>query len=686
MKTCLKFFIFALLSCLSVSRISAQEAPKVKFGKVTDEELRMTVYEPDTAAAAVILFDDGQSLVKYDVGAKRFMLTFERFLRVKILKQSATEWGNFTIPLYSSGLSREDLSSVVGVTFNLEGEKIQKTDLKKESIFKERENKYWEAARLSMPSVKVGSVIDLKYSISSPLLWNLRTWKFQYSIPVKWSQYDVVYPEYFRYNHSSLGYHTLNSQDHTTQNENINYTATYETSGRVISGGGQREKVIQTITYLAHRYNYTAKEVPAMKVEPYLTTLENYTTRMKFELASTDFSRIGGEYKNYTNSWNIIGNDLLSDEDFGGQLRSGNFTEEDVKNLISGKPTPMEKAVAVYSHIQSAVKWDNIKSYMPAKSLRKTYSDKSGNSADLNMLLAVMLQKAGIAADPVILSTRDHGLISPVHASLSDCNYLIVKAMIDDKPVLMDVTDPLLPAGQLPFRCLNGNGILLRKDGTEHVATTNPTSTINTSVSLEMKEGNLSGEIISRISGLNAYNFRQEVKKAGGPQAQFETVKNNSDGIEYTNYTYNCLESLYLPVEKKYNVILDGGSEDEASILYINPIVSGKLQKNPFSSPSREYPVDFGAPFSETYRLNLTIPEGYQVEELPKGASIVLGDKNGKFSYAIGQMDKRIVVNMRFSIDKPMFLPAEYTNLKDFFDMVVAKESEQIVLKKISAQ
>jgi hypothetical protein len=114
--------------------------------------------------------------------------------------------------------------------------------------------------------------------------------------------------------------------------------------------------------------------------------------------------------------------------------------------------------------------------------------------------------------------------------------------------------------------------------------------------------------------------------------------------------------------------------------------VSGKLQKNPFSSPSREYPVDFGAPFSETYRFNLTIPEGYQVEELPKGANIVLGDKNGKFSYAIGQMDNRIIVNMRFSIDKPMFMPAEYTNLKDFFDMVVAKESEQIVLKKISAQ
>ena len=159
----------------------------------------MTVYEPDTSAAAVILFDNGQSLVQYDVGEKRFMLSFERFLRVKILKQSGTEWGNFTIPLNSSGLSREDLGSVDAVTYNLEGEKIQKTDMKKESTFKERENKYWEVAKLSLPADKVGSVIGLKYSISPPLVWNFRTWKFQYNIPVKWSQYDVVYPEYFKH-------------------------------------------------------------------------------------------------------------------------------------------------------------------------------------------------------------------------------------------------------------------------------------------------------------------------------------------------------------------------------------------------------------------------------------------------------------------------------------------------------
>lgn len=680
------YFTFLILSLFIVAQLFAQEAPKIKFGKVSEEELKMTVYEADTTAAAVILFDEGQSSVKYDVTENRFMLSFDRFLRVKILKQSGTNWGNFNISLYSSNQSKEDLGDVDGITFNLENGKIGKAVMKKDAIFKERENKYWEMARLSLPSVKVGSVIDLKYSIYSPLLWNLQTWKFQYDIPVKWSQYEVIYPEYFKYNHSSLGYHRLNSQNQGTKNENINYTATYETSGSFMSGGGQREKVNKTISYVANTYNYTAKEVPAMKEEPYLTTLENYTTRMKFELATTDFTKIGGDYKNYTNTWTTISNELLNDEDFGGQINGGNFAEDVVKELTNGKTTEMDKTVAIYSHIQNTVKWDDIKSYMPSNSLRKTYNDKSGNSADLNLLLMVMLQKVGISAYPVILSTRDHGMLSPVHASLSDCNYVIVTATIDNNSYLLDVTDPKLPVGQLPLRCINGKGVLLRKDSPEDVPIISVISTKGTYALLQMKDGKLEGDITTRLSGLDAYNFRQEVKKAGGAKEQFETLKNNTEEIQYFDYSYKNLDSLYVPVDKKYHIVMEGNSEEAASILYINPVISGRLQENPFSSPTRNYPIDFGIPFLETYKLNLTVPEGYKVEELPKSKNVMLGEKDGKFSYIVGQSENRIMVNMRFSIDKPLFLPSEYQNLKEFFDIIVAKEAEQIVLKKIDAQ
>jgi len=677
-------FLLTFILCIAINHLIAQEAPKVRYGKPDLEELKMKTYLPDTTADAIILYDEGQSVVRYDGSSGAFVLTFDRFVRIKILKQTGTSWGTFKIPIYSFNASKEEFKGINGITYNLEGEKPVKSEMKKDAVFQERENKYWESAKFSLPSVKVGSVIDLKYTIHSPFLWNLQTWTFQYSIPVKWSQYEVVYPEYFSYNRTSLGYHKFNSSDQKTKNETISITANYDASRNNGVGSG-RQKEIESFSYMANVYNYTAKDVPAIKEEPYLTTIENYTTKIKFELSNIDYTKIGGQFKNYTTSWNDIVKQLIDDPDFGGQIKPGNFVKETVEKLIAGKTSEKEKALAIYGYVQHNLKWDETKTYMPSKPLRKILDEKIGNSAEINLILLTMLQKAGISADPVILSTRSHGIITPFHASLSDCNYIIVRATIDNKPVLMDATEPNLPAGLLPYRCLNGKGVLVKTDLSEDIELTNVPSGTTTMATLEIKQGKLTGKILNKLTGLDAFDFRQEVKKAGGPDAQFKLLKEKSEGIEYLNYSYLKIDSLYSDVNKAYDVNIESNGDEDASILYIYPMATKRMTKNPFTTLTREYPVDFGVPYNESYKLNLTIPDGYQVEELPKSKSIVLDDKVGIFTYQIAQMDKRVVLNMRFSILKSLFLPSEYPNLKSFFDLIVAKEAEQIVLKKIVA-
>ena len=680
-------FCLTLILCIAISHLVAQEAPKVRYGKPDLEELKMKTYLPDTTADAVILYDEGQSEVRYDTSKDAFLLTYDRFVRIKILKQAGTSWGTFKIPIYSFNASKEEIMGINGITFNLDGEKPVKSEMKKDAVFQERENKYWESVKFSLPSVKVGSVIDLRYTLHSPLLWNLQTWIFQYSIPVKWSQYEVVYPEYFNYNQSLMGYHRLNSKDQKTRNESINFTTINETSGSGFYQGkiGKRQQENHSIPYVENLYGYTAKDVPAIKEEPYLTTIENYTTKLKFELSNTDFTKIGGSLKNYTTSWNDIAKELIDDEDFGGQIKPGNFVKETVEKLTAGKANEKDKALAIYDFVQHNLKWDESKTYMPSKPLRKILEEKIGNSAEINLILLTMLQKAGIFADPVILSTRDHGIISPAHATLSDCNYIIVRATIDNKPVLMDATESNLPAGLLPYRCLNGKGVVIKKDLAEEIELVNAPSATNTMASLEIKQGKLTGKILNKLTGLDAFDFRQEVKKTGGPDAQFKQLKEKSEGIEYLNYSYPKIDSLYSDVNKAYDVNIESNGDDDASILYIYPMATKRMTKNPFTTLTREYPVDFGVPYNETYTLNLVIPEGYQVEELPKSKSIVLDDKVGIFTYQIAQMDRRVVLNMRLSILKSLFLPSEYPNLKSFFDLIVAKEAEQIVLKKIVA-
>jgi hypothetical protein len=120
----------------------------------------------------------------------------------------------------------------------------------------------------------------------------------------------------------------------------------------------------------------------------------------------------------------------------------------------------------------------------------------------------------------------------------------------------------------------------------------------------------------------------------------------------------------------------------DTEMVYIDPVLVARMKDNPFSAPSREFPIDFGATFNETYQIQLTIPKGYVVDELPKTVSFSAEDKSGSFLYQATQLGDKIIINTILSIEKPIFVQTEYLIIKNFFDTVIAKQTEQIVLKK----
>ena len=65
-------------------------------------------------------------------------------------------------------------------------------------------------------------------------------------------------------------------------------------------------------------------DVPAMKEEPYLSSLDNYTTKIKFELANINLKELG-VLKRFTTSWNDIAKSLNEDNNFGVQLKNSDF-------------------------------------------------------------------------------------------------------------------------------------------------------------------------------------------------------------------------------------------------------------------------------------------------------------------------------------------------------------------------
>jgi hypothetical protein len=118
-------------------------------------------------------------------------------------------------------------------------------------------------------------------------------------------------------------------------------------------------------------------------------------------------------------------------------------------------------------------------------------------------------------------------------------------------------------------------------------------------------------------------------------------------------------------------------------VVYINPMFGFGLKENPFKSPERNYPVEMPYCLDDTYNFTLYIPAGYELDELPKPVRMRLNaDDDGVFEYLVSKSEGVISLRSRLRLNRANYTPDEYEVLREFFNRVVSKHNEQIVLKK----
>ena len=106
------------------------------------------------------------------------------------------------------------------------------------------------------------------------------------------------------------------------------------------------------------------------------------------------------------------------------------------------------------------------------------------------------------------------------------------------------------------------------------------------------------------------------------------------------------------------------------------------MEKNRYTLEERKYPVDYNFPISEDYTFSYTLPAGLKVESLPQSVTLKLPDNSILISYNIRKVDNKILIEYKRDVNKILFLPEKYAELKSLYDEVVKKHEEQIILKK----
>jgi hypothetical protein len=97
----------------------------------------------------------------------------------------------------------------------------------------------------------------------------------------------------------------------------------------------------------------------------------------------------------------------------------------------------------------------------------------------------------------------------------------------------------------------------------------------------------------------------------------------------------------------------------------------------------REFPVDFGFPFEDNFRLTLDYPANYKLDKLPKNEAFSLPEDGGTFSILYNADGNKIAIRSKILIKRAVYSPEEYHALKELYKNIVRKQAEQIVFKKI---
>jgi len=641
-----KIFTAAICLCALTYSAGAQTTtPSVQaFGKVdkSDLELKQCDFEKD--ANAEVLFDKG---IVYFTDSE---VVLERHIRIKIFNDNGKKAADIHLEYYG-GNRFEWIDRMQAQTINLNNGNIEITKVDKKQIFDKHIDKERSEMVLTFPDVKPGSIIEYKYNVESNYLSNFPDWYFQGQLPTRYSQLEAKVPDYVHYKNLVRVNQPYVFNDRDNNNE---------------------------IAKIA------LANVPSINSEPYMSTIKDNLQCIQTQLLSVT-PGAGMMNRSYSENWDKVGEDMVEIDEFGPQFRKKLAGEEEIINHAKGLKTNDEKIVYIFNQVKNTMKWNEIYAKYTEDGTPKAWDKKIGNSTEINLMVYHLLNRAGVTAYPILLSTRKHGKVNPAYPTRYQFNTTATYVPIDSATYyVLDATNKYNMYNVIPDKFLNSFGLTIDKENKkynlEFIQNTTPVRDV-VFINADIKpEGKMDG--LAQISSFS-YNRIDNIEsyKTDGEKKYIDNLKEGNNELKISSVKFDNMEVDSLPLTQNINFNLDLTGSD-GTYIYFKPNLFTSIGNNPFMSEKRMTDIDFG--YNNNYLVvgNYKLPTGFKTDALPKSVRMDMSDQSIGFKRTVSEQEGVITIRYVIAYKKSILFKENYDELREFYKKMFELMNEQIILKK----
>jgi len=520
---------------------------------------------------------------------------------------------------------------------------------------------------LTIPAADPGNIVG--YEIEQELRPYVMqdVWAFQREIPVREAHYSLQLPPGWEYKSALLNH------------------------SEVPPSGGNGQ------------WQWVVNDVAAIRPENGMPAWQSIAGFMVISLFGNASGRVNG-----FQDWKAMGiweNGLAS-----GRREASPEIKKKTAELTANGATTLAKMRALAEFMQRDIRYVAIQlgigGWQPHPA-PEIFLHKYGDCKDKATLLSTMLKEIGVESYYLDINT-ERGTINPTtpatrwfdHVVLAihlpgDLNdqslHMIIAHPKLGRLLVFDPTDEFTPFGYLRGELQESYALLVTPDGGELIKVPQLPASMNgfertAKASLD-SVGTLRGEFVDQRNGDYGMYQRaalKSVSKDADKIKPIETLVSRSlTTFQITKASVLNLNQTDQPFKYIYSLVAEKYAKTTGNLLLVRPRILGFNSSDLLETKeSRKYPVEFDGPVKNTDLFEITLPPGYEVDDLPPPI-------NADYSFASYHSKTEVNGNTlkytrTFEV-KELSVPASKAEeLKKLYRIIAGDERNTAVLKPVS--